>query len=236
MNRAEFIDANRREAWALGRAIRDDLLSKYCVKYHKDTPPPPATIVNELLTEFLGVELEFVPMNLNVFAETEWFPHVTVVRVNSRTREIHGVKDALGVQAVAEWHEGIHVLEHAPGSNGQQQLLLDLEHPRVTCRRGKPSDFSSTQAAREFLAEEAGRAAAVSFFHLWRSAAFQELMGNHPCLPNRERWDLLYQAADDIGINSSALVRQLQLEGYIGIDHVSERRVLRVQPTLGKAD
>jgi hypothetical protein len=234
VNRAEFLDVQRHEACAAGRALRDDLLGRYCAKYNKDIPPPPALIVDELLTEFLGVSLEVVPLDLKVFAETEWLPNETIVRVNSLTERIPGVKDPVGVQNVAKWHEGIHVVEHAPGANGQQQLLLDTEPPMLICRRGEPADRSSAQAARELRAEEAGRAAAVSFFHLRRSAAFQELMSRNASQPNGRNWACLYRAAEDIGVNSSALVTQLQLEGYLAIEVVAERRVLRVQPRLGE--
>lgn len=232
MSRAEFLETQRREAWAAGRALKDDLLRQYCEKYRKETSPPPAVIIDELLTEFLGVSLEVVPMELNVFAETEWLPGETVVRVNSRTKEMAKVKDPRGVQNVAKWHESIHIVDHAPGQNGQQALLLELEPPKVICRRGKPLDRSSEQAAREFWAEEAGRAAAVSLQHLWQSAAFQELMSRDTRLSNGENWACLSQAAEDIGVNSSALVKQLQLEGFIAIEVVGGRNILRVQPEL----
>jgi hypothetical protein len=236
VNRADFLEAQRREAWAVGRALRDDLLARYCAKYHKDIPPPPALIVDELLTEFLGVSLELVPLDLKVFAETEWLPNETIVRVNSLTERIPGVKDPDGVQNVAKWHEGIHIVEHAPGVNGQQQLLLGLEPPKLICRRGEPADRSSAQAARELRAEEAGRAAAVSFFHLRRSPAFQELMSRNTSQPNGRNWACLYRAAEDIGVNSSALVTQLKLDGFIAIDEEDGHRMLRVQPRLAVAE
>ena len=233
MNRAEFLEAQRREAWAAGRALRDDLLLRYCEKYGKDTPPPPAKIVDELLTEFLGASLFVVPLELNIFAETEWLPNETVVRVNSRTREMPGVKDPAGVEAVAKWHEGVHIVSDAPSVHGQQQLLLDLEPPKVICRRGEPYDRSSAQAQREFWAEEAGRAAAVSFSHLRRSTAFQELMSGDESHSNGENWACLYRAAEDIGVNSTALSKQLQFERFITIEVVAGHRILRVQPRLG---
>lgn len=55
MNRADFVEARRREAWAAGRALCDDLMFRYRQKYRKDVSPPPAKIVDELLTEFLAL-------------------------------------------------------------------------------------------------------------------------------------------------------------------------------------
>jgi hypothetical protein len=71
--------------------------------------------------------------------------------------------------------------------------------------------------AREFWAEEAGRAAAVSHAALADSAAFRELLILAERLGGcvRQGWPLLYQAARDIGVNSTALVKQLRLEGLI---------------------
>jgi hypothetical protein len=172
-------------------------------------------------------------MRLHDFAETEVLPTETVVRVNSLTGEMPGVKDPAGVQAVAKWHEGIHIVVDGPGIGGQQQLLLNLEPPKVICRRGDPIDRSSAQAAREFFAEEAGRAAAVSFPHLRRSAAFQELMAPNARRTNGRSWQCLYKAAEDIGVNSNALVKQLQLEGHISIEIQAGRRILLVQQSLG---
>ena len=79
-------------------------------------------------------------MELSIFAETEWLANETIVRVSSRTREMPGVKDAAGVEAVAKWHEGVHIVSDAPTAQGQQQLLLDLASPKVICRRGEPYD------------------------------------------------------------------------------------------------
>lgn len=44
----------RDEAWAFGRKLRDDLLRDYQGEYGVAIPPPPARIVDELLTDFLG--------------------------------------------------------------------------------------------------------------------------------------------------------------------------------------
>jgi hypothetical protein len=88
---------------------------------------------------------------------------------------------------------------------------------------------------REFWAEEAGRAAAVSYQALARSGAFQafvRLRQSGTAAANGERWRLLYLAAEDIGINISALVKQLVLEGQIVIQSESGRQVIHPQPAF----
>ena len=84
-------------------------------------------------------------------------------------------------------------------------------------------------AAREFWAEEAGRAAAVSLPALSRSEAFVELgrLAADASGPVAGGWPLLYQAAEDIGVNITALVNQLRLEGLLGV--AEERRGIYVQ-------
>ena len=49
---------------------------------------------------------------------------------------------------------------------------------------------------------------------------------------NNEAWQLLNQAAADIGVNRSALVTQLEAEGRISVNTEGRRQVLRVQPML----
>ena len=231
--RADFIQSQRAAAWAAGRSLRDDLLDRYSSKYRISEPPAPALIVGELITEFLGARLEYVVLPANVFAETEWMTCEKVVRLNSQTSRMSQVKDAAGVQRVAAWHECIHLTDHAPGSERAGTMLPGFEAPnRFVCRRGEQVDKSSAQAAKEFWAEEAGRAAAISLLHLNQSEAFQELMVLGERLPNRLRWRRLYQAAEDIGVNISALVTQLQLEGLIHVESSGGSQVLRVQKPL----
>jgi len=233
VRRTDFIQVQRTAAWSAGRSLRDDLLDRYCSKYRLSEPPPPALIVGELITEFLGARLEYVALAPNVFAEAEWTTYEKVVRVNSQTSRMSGVKDALGVQRVAEWHECIHLTEHGPGMNQAGTMLPGFEAPnRFVCRRGEQIDKSAAQAAREFRAEEAGRAAAISYRHLNHSKAFCELLESGNRLANGAAWRCLYRAAGDIGVNVSALVTQLQLEGWIHVESSSGSRVLRVQEAL----
>ena len=88
---------------------------------------------------------------------------------------------------------------------------------------------------REVFAEEAGRAAAVSWPHLRRADGFRDFLD----LANRGRasrpagWPPLYRAAEAIGVNISALVRQLEAEGFVIVDRSGDRPLLHPQPGLG---
>jgi len=231
--RTDFLQGQREAAWSAGRLLRDDLLDRYRTKYNLSESPPPALIVGELITEFLGARLEPAKLGLNVFAETEWMADEIVVRVNSQTAMMSQVKDAEGVQHVAEWHECIHIVDHGPGAERAGPMLPGFEAPnRFVCRRGEQLDKSSLQAAKEFWAEEAGRAAAISHYHLQRSEAFLELMNSGTRLPRGRAWRCLYRAAEDISVNSNALVKQLSAEGLIAVETVEGGPTLRVQPAL----
>jgi hypothetical protein len=164
-------------AWQFGRDLRTTLLRDYELTYG-ETAPPPATIGAELLTDFLGATVSYDELPLDCFAETSWLdgrPHVTV---NCRTREITGVKDARGVERLGIWHEAIHVHRDLALLRVGPQAALPGMVPnlRISCHRDRvvaarrPSDFS-----REFFAEEAGRAAAVSFPHLLATEPFRDL-------------------------------------------------------------
>ena len=151
-----------------------------------DVPPPPAKIADQLLTDFLGANLRFDPLPLNIYAQTEWKDDRPVVTVNSFTGQIPGVKDVEGIQNVAMLHEAVHVeRDISELKSGPQLTLPDFGPPtKIVCHRDfrnwrRPGErFSSSgdipESMREFFAEEAGRAAAVSYQQaLSRSEAFQ---------------------------------------------------------------
>lgn len=228
----------REEAWAFGRRLRDGLLGEYQREYGVAVPPPPAKVVDELLTDFLGVDLRYVPLGDNRFAETRWEDGRPAVRVNTLTGQIPGVKDAEGVQNVGKWHEVIHVvrdldmLKVAP-----QSSLPGFEAgPVITCHRSLRRGAPPEEQQREFWAEEAGRAAAISLPALARSESFQRLcrLGCRSSGPAPGAWPLLYRAAGDIGANISALVTQLTLEGWIVVNREDGREKVYVQPALAE--
>ena len=240
-------DPLRLEAWIYGRALRDQLVSRYREEYAVDLPPPPALIVDELLTDFMGVSLRFDPLPFDIYAQTEFMDGRPIVTVNSLTEQIAGVKDAAGVQNVAKFHEVVHVDRDLPELNiGPQLSWQELGPPakivchrgfgqtRPLCRRPKPGSHLD-KSWREFWAEEAGRAAAVSYEALACSDAFRafiRLRQLGSAVVNSERWTLLYRAAEDIGVNISALIKQFVLEGQIIVQKEGGRQVIHPQPAF----
>lgn len=235
---ADWARGVREEAWAFGRRLRDDLLGQYQREYGVAIPPPPAKIVDELLTDFLQAELHYLPLADDRFAETRWDNGKAVVRVNTLTASIPGVKDAEGVQNVAKWHEAVHVVHDLQALRVAPQALLPGFEGRheIACYRTGRRSAPVTERHREFWAEEAGRAAAVSLPALARSDTFRRLphVGLRCLGPSLEAWPLLYQAAEDIGVNISALVRQLSLEDWIVVAKEEGRERVYVQPALAE--
>ena len=227
----------RRGAWAFGRSLRDSLLADYERRYGELTPPP-AFIGGELLTDFLGARLSYDALPLNVFAETTWHNGQPLVTVNSRTREIEGVKDPEGVSNVGVWHEMVHVQRDLSTVRIGPQAAFDGMLPNLTiaCYRDRQrTDRRGKEFQREYFAEEAGRAAAVSFPHLIRTEAFRQFisLAEQRLASSRLGWQALYAAAEAIGVNISALVNQLEAEGVLHIERSRGRSMLHPQPGLG---
>jgi len=234
----DFVNQRRKEAWAFGRELREGLLADYQRAYDTETPPAPALIIDELLTDFLKVDLKYDPLPRDIFANTEWINGRAVVTVNTLSGSIPGVKDAAGVDNVGKWHEAIHVVRDLDVVRVQpQNTLPGFEAPRlIACHRGSESSLTPHVRAREFWAEEAGRAAAVSFPALARSESFQRLCetASRVSGPVPQGFPLLYKAATDIGVNITALVKQLTLEGRIEVRQDLGRPTVHVQPSLMK--
>lgn len=228
----ETLHAVRREAWRFGREFRDALLHEYESAYGC-TAPPPALIVDELITDFLGARLRFDPLPVDRYAETYWDGDNAVVVINSLTADIPGVRDASGVQNVAKLHETIHVGRDMDvlrvGDQGAFEGFLPA--PKIRCYRDTKHQHREGTFLREFWAEEAGRAAAVSYRALSRSAAFLTFSSSTE-LSNSAAWSLLYEAASDIGVNASALVKQLRYEGYLSLEQQGSRSIIERQPAL----
>lgn len=225
----------QRDAWMFGRSARDALLRRYEAEY--GSAPPPALIGRELLTDFMEVGLSYDALALTIFAETTWQggrPHVTV---NSRTHEIPGVKDPEGVINVGVWHELVHVeRDIAEVRVGDQGVFAGMR-PNLTiaCRRDRPNtQRRNEEFRREFFAEEAGRAAAVSFPHLIKTDEFREFiyLGERGRASGSNGWRLLYAAASAIGVNISALVRQMEEEGYLTVEQRVGGGIIHPQPGL----
>lgn len=230
------LQAIQREAWAFGRSLRDSLLAEFEREYGEPAPAP-AFIGGELLTDFMGARLSYDALPLNVFAETTWQDGQPLVTVNSRTREIEGVKDPEGVSNVGTWHEIVHVQRDISEVRRGPQAVLDGFLPNLTiaCHRDRTRRARGEEFQREYFAEEAGRAAAVSFPHLIQNDAFWHFtsLGDQRLVSSGMAWKALYAAAEAIGVNISALVKQLEAEGFLHVERSSSGNTLHPQPGLG---
>ena len=223
--------AFRQQAWAFGREVRDKLVARYESEYDVVTAPPPAQIVDELLTDFLEVELRYDPLPLDRFAQTELKGTRPVVTVNTLTAEIPPVVNAKGWQNVAKFHEVIHVVRDL-----ELPAALDNGRPdRIVCLRSTaglpPTD---DERLREFWAAEAGRAAAVCHASVARSQTFQTVsdLGHGRPLRDSEVEKFLTETASEIGVNVAALVRQLELEARFLVSVDSDRNAFHVELSL----
>ena len=227
--------AIQREAWAFGRQLRASTLAQYEDEYGEKAPPP-ALIGPEILRDFLGAKVTYDPLPLNLFAETTVDAGAPWVTINSLTARIDGVKDASGVQNVGVWHEAIHVVRDLHSIRvGPQAALPGMPvNPKIACHREKSVGSSRADWAREYFAEEAGRAAAVSYPHLLETPAFQQFIerAQRRLASTASCWPLLYKAAEQIGVNISALTKQLQEEGLLVIERHNGRPILYPQPAL----
>jgi len=237
MANARWFQAKQHAAWAFGRELRDRLLTEYCQTYSLRVPPPPATIIDELLADVVGVRLRYRSLPPDRFAQTNLDGDTVVVTVNDDIAKIRGVKDALGVGNVAKWHEMIHVVRDLDALRRPATLALPgfgVAQEIVCYRAADKGKLASRDESveREFWAEEAGRAAAVSLDALKRSQPFSELLAaaRRTTGSVRAGWPLLYDAAREIGVNISALVKQLQLEGVIVLVRHDGRDEVAVQP------
>ena len=232
--RADWLRRERERAWADGRELRDSLLRQYEAEYGVAVSPAPALIVDELLTDFLHVKLTYDEMPLDRYAETrltDGRPHISI---NDRIHEIQGVKDAQGVANVAKWHEATHAVRDLSAlREGPQGMLPGIEVERkIVCYRTPSTLTSAIEKNREWFAEEAGRAAAVSLAALKLTDAFQRLVTWRGEMPRGTGWRLLYTAAETIAVNISALVTQLSAEGLITLVREDGNERVYVQPAL----
>jgi hypothetical protein len=235
---ADWIHAKRQRAWAFGREERDRLLAEFQERYRLPVTPAPAKIIDELLTDFMQVRLRYRSLPPDRFAHTTIEEGAIVVSVSDDIRTIPGVKDAEGTANVAKWHEAVHALRDVEMLQRPSSMMLPgfESEPEIVCSRaaGKRVARWDEQAEREFWAEEAGRAAAVSLPALQRTNPFIELIHRawSASGPVRGGFPLLYASAEAIGVNISALVKQLQFEGLIVVQKERGRSEVLVQPAL----
>ncbi len=228
--------ASQADIWAYGRQVIGDKLNAYCAKYGEPTPPP-AIAIRDLIQDFFHATLRFDALSLDVFGKSQYTEDGPIVTVNAQIGCMPGVKDVVGVENVCLCHEAIHLVRDKDfllGSSSQS-LLPGLGKPvAITCYRGQQEARSPSLSSREYWAEEAGRAAAVSLRHLLQSQHFLDLieLSRGTRGVGAKGWQLVYDAAAEIGVNRTAVVKQLQLEGWIAVERVNGSNVLYVQPAL----
>lgn len=93
------------------------------------------------------------------------------------------------------------------------------------------------EAEREFMAENAGLAMAIAGPDLVRCPSFLEFRNRAMVGGDlgSAGWRLLYQTAESIGVNTSALVRYFGYRGLVQVVEDSERRRLVAAPQLFEA-
>jgi hypothetical protein len=196
-------------------------------------------VIDELIEDVQGARLIEEVLPLDRFAQTEAVGGKIVVSINSRIAQIPGVKDPIGVSTVAKWHESIHVARDIKAEtlewDHDQLTLPGFESRReslIVCRTAQGHRIAGEE--REFLAENAGVAAAICGADLARSPSFskfQRLAAQCVELAG-DGWHLLYETADGIGVNASALVRYLEKRRMFQIVQREDRRFILPMPTL----
>ena len=239
--RNHSLETRRANCWAEGVQHRERLLREYMVANGLRERTFLKDVIDDLIREVQGARLRSEVLPLDRVAQTEVVGGRVEVSINSRIAEIPGVKDAAGVAYVAKWHESMHVAQ-ASGSDADELQSplpgLEVEIPRLIYCRGIKA-LQPGSAAREFVAENAALAAAIAGPDLARSSAFlrfESLAAAGGDL-GPFGWRLLYEAAEDIGANISALTRYLQQRGVVRIEEEGGRRRLIAAPQLfGRLD
>lgn len=150
-----------------------------------------------------------------------------------------GVKDAIGVANVAKWHESIHVARDvdvgASNARDHQVALpgFDARPPSlIVCRTRGPS--ASRVPEYEFTAENAALAAAIAGADLVRCGAFRRFQ--HLAEAGGDlgttAWRPLYETAQVIGVNITALVRYLEQRGLFRVVEQGGKRRIIADPQL----
>jgi len=240
---SRWLDAKRADARKLGVELRERLMARLMESEGLQERPLVKNVLDDLVQDVQRARLRDSVLPLDRFAQSEVVRGRIEVTINQRIPEIPGVKDAAGVRLVAVAHEAVHVDQdldpsrHAPG---RQPALpgLEYEDPRlIVCRSVAGAGYSG-QPQREFIAENAGLAMAIALPDLQRCAAFAELRRRaaHGGELGTVGWSLLYQTAEFIGVNISALVTYF---GHRGLCHVvahEGRRRLVAAPRLFGVD
>ena len=208
-----WLAARRSEALRLGVELRERLLASFMEMDGLRERPLMKDVLEYLVEYVQQARLRDDVLPLDRYAQSQVVDGRYVVTVNKRIAEIPGVKDPAGVRLVAIGHEAVHIDQHLDPTKvgaGEQLSLPGLmpEMPRVIMCRSAGGGGHAGQPAQEFTAENAALAMTIALPDLKRCAAFADFQrraadgGDLGSIG----WQRLYEIAEFVGVNISALV------------------------------
>ncbi|MDA1129147.1 MAG: hypothetical protein O2913_10675 [Chloroflexi bacterium] len=234
-----FIENKRREAWALGVQHRELLLAEYMTTFGLHERPLLKDIVDDVIEEVQGARLLEGVLPLDTYGQTEMVNGSPEITINNRIAKIPGVKDAAGIAYITRWHESFHVahdLAIGPKAPGISQLAfpgLEQSAPNLIVCRPHAIEGPSN-LGNEFMAENAGIAAAIAYSDLERCEEFQEflrMVARGGDLGGTGLY-LLYKAGEFIGANPSALIGYLEKRGNYSLVQQDGKTRLFANPQM----
>jgi hypothetical protein len=238
-----WLAARRTEAWRIGVELRERLLASFMEMDGLRERPLLKDVLDDLVQDVQDARLLDQVLPLDRYAQSEILGQRIVVTVNTRIAEIPGVKDAAGVRTLAVAHEAVHIdqdLDPTQIDRDVQLMLpdLDVTEPRVIVCRTAGGAGRVGQPAQEFRAENAALAMAIALPDLQRCAAFvafQRRAADGGDLGGAG-WRLLYQTAEFVGVNISALVTYFTHRGLCYVEANGGRQRLMAAPRLLEVD
>ena len=240
-----YISEKRREAWDYGNRHRDRLVDGYVIDHRLTERPFLKDIIDDLIEEQQHVRLLSGPLRLDTYGQTERIGGRIEITVNSRINEMIYVKDVDGVANATKWHESVHAerdlgVQEIDGDGSQQVFTVPgfEKHSLglIVCRDVEKIGYGGEEREREFFAENAGIAAAISGADLLRCEEFLEfkelvILGGDITLPG---WDLIKAIAGRIGVNRTAITRYFCQRGIVQTEQIGGRqRLIAVVPLFG---
>ena len=239
-----WLVARRNDAYQSGVGLRERLMTDFMEIEGLRERPLMKHVIEDLVQDVQGARLRDDVLPLDRFAQSELLNGRIVVTVNKRIADMPGVKDPAGVRIVAIGHEAVHVDRHLDprpaNAVGSQLTFLepDLQTPRLIMCRSAGGAGRAGQPEQEFLAENAALALTIAWPDLQRCAAFaafQRRAADGGDLGGAG-WSLLYQTAEFIGVNISALVTYFTHRGLCYVERGGDRSRLMAAPRLFEVD
>ena len=238
-----WLAARRLEAWRTGIELRERLLAAYMHAEGLRERPLIKDVLDDLVEGVQKARLLDGVLLLDTFAQSERVRGRIVVTVNSRIADMPGVKDAAGVRTVAVAHEAMHVdRDFAPANaNLPVQLVLPevavSDTPVIICRSAGGAGRAG-QPAQEFMAENGALAMVIALPDLKQCAAFVEFrrLASYGGELGGTGWRLLYDIAEFLGVNISALVTYFKHRNLCYVVPDGRKQRLMAAPRLFDVD